>query len=428
MCIRYDMRTVFGSMCLTALLLICFFCTCLGISDKSPEMINILVLGVGSLYITLYLGRKCKSKLSFWILMSGYGIRLACLLVDLYGRDFITILHSGVDSEKFYRIACWYYQGDYSRFSTYYPYFLRCVFEIFGQNRFIVQYVNVFCWFLTAVLVIKICDLFEIPEKKRVFAYMVFAFWVNYIFLSSILMRESIMIFLDTCSFFYFIRWMWSGKKMDLCAAFLLVIPPVILHIASIALWAAYLFIMAVWYRKKQKIIIYLQKWMKPLILLLIGGMLFYCMGLKEFVLSYTGGFSLYEITHREWGTAGSQYLINMDCRYWGQFFPFTIIRMFYFIFSPLPMDMRGLGDLLAFLCDSLPIFLLTVRICWNIRKKIVKGYVVAGLLCCVLFVVIFAWGTGAAGTAMRHRTLMIGIWTMTYVLSIERKTEKRIG
>lgn len=426
--IRYNMHIVFDSTCLMALLLLCFFCTFLGISDRNPEIISILILGIGSLYITLYFGRKCKSDLLFWILMAGYGIRLACLLLDLHGRDFITILHSGADTEGFYKVASRYYQGDYDRFYTYYPYVLRWFFEIFGQNRFIVQYINVLCWFLTTVLVIKTCDLFEVPEKKRVIVYVIMAFWANYIFLSSILLRESIMIFLDTYSFYFFVRWMLLGKKTDLGLAFLLVIPPTILHTASIVLWVAYLFMMAVWDRKRQKIIINFRKCVKSLMLLLLGGIFVYYTGMDDFLLSYIRDFSLYAITHRGFEESGSQYLMDMDCQYWSQFLPFTIIRMFYFVFSPLPQDMRGMGDFMAFLCDSLPFFFITIRICWNMWKKNVKGYVAAGLLCCVLFVMIFAWGTAATGTALRHRTLMIGTWTMAYIFSVETKTERGNG
>ena len=241
----------------------CFICTQLGMSDKIPELMAGVVLCLGSGYIICVFRKACRSDQLFLILLAGYLLCVLCLFLDLYGRNFIPILHSGGDSEKFYKISIEYYQNNYRDYSTNYPYIIRWIYEIFGQNRLIAQYVNVFFWFLTVVVIVGICDSFGVGEKYRLIPYMIAAFWPNWIFLSSILLRESIQIFFDALSFSFFVSWMRSGKRGKLACAFLAVIPAMLLHMASVAVWAAYVVVLSVWDVKKQKMFFHLEKLLK---------------------------------------------------------------------------------------------------------------------------------------------------------------------
>lgn len=101
-----------------------------------------------------------------------------------------------------------------------------------------------------------------------------------------------------------------------------------------------------------------------------------------------------------------SDYLPGMDCQNWLQFVPYTLIRMFYFLFSPLPTDARRVGDIAAFLADGLPLFVMIVYTVSQLRRQDEsrKGYILVSLLGGFLFAFIFAWGVGNAGTALRHR------------------------
>ena len=266
------------------------------------------------------------------------------------------------------------------------------------------------------------CELFGIEEKNRLIPYMVLAFWPNWVFLSSILLRESIQIFFDALSFYYFVSWMRSGRINKLVLAFLAVWPALYLHMASLAVWAAYIVVLSVWDIKKQKMVFDFGKCWKLLFLGIIFVSICFITPLKGIVLSKLNTeFSFYGITHQRAPVANSDYLREMDCRYWYQFIPFTVIRMFYFVFSPLPPNIKRVVDGIAFLMDSLPIFILTGCILRNIRRDKGRGdYAVARLWVCLMLVGIFAWGTVNAGTALRHRTIMVGVWMMAYCLSME--------
>lgn len=397
--------------------------TYLGISDEIPTVTSCTLIAICSIYIMVSFKNECKSSSLFWILLLGYGARLLCMIIDLYGRNYMSILHSGADSEGFFSVSCQYYEGDYSVFYTSYPYVLRFIYGIFGKNRLIAQYINIFFWFLSVMLIIRVCDQFQVMKKDRYLPYAVMAFWPNNIFLSSILMRESMMIFFDTLSFYFFVCWMKKGNIRRLTMAFLAVLPALWLHIASVALWVAYVLMVSVWNVRRQKIVIPFQIIVK---LLLYSFILFlFCVvtGIWDNIMARVPMFSLYNITHGFFEVGGSDYLRGMDCRNWYEFILYTIIRMSYFVFSPMPWEIRRIYDLVAFVIDSVPIFLVTTIILYGVREKKqslkgCKGYIIAGLLCCLALVGIYAWGVGNAGTAMRHRTMLIGIWVMTYCIS----------
>lgn len=426
--IKTDILLNIAGMCIFGI--ICFTCTQLGMSDKIPEFMTILVLCPGSWYIIYFFRTKCRSDRLFGILLAGYLVRMVCLFLDLYGRRFVTILHSASDSEVFYSIAVEYYHNNYMNYSTRYPYVIQWVYDVFGQNRLIAQYVNIFFWFLTVLVVVRLCESSEVGERRRLIPYMVLAFWPNWVFLSGILLRESIQIFFDALSFYCFVGWMRTGKIRKTVAAFLLVLPALFLHMASVAVWAAYVVVLSVWSVRKQKMVFHFGKWLKLLFLCVLLVAICLATPLEGIVLSkLNNGFSFYGITHQIFGDGSSDYLREMDCRYWEQFIPYTVIRMFYFVFSPLPQDFRGVADAMAFLMDSLPIFILTGCMLRNMGwHKRQRGYVAAGLWVCIMLAGIFAWGTSNAGTAMRHRTVAVGVWVMAYCLSLGGKGAQWAG
>ena len=190
---------------------------------------------------------------------------------------------------------------------------------------------------------------------------------------------------------------------------------------ASIGIWAALALVVAVWDRQKQKFVISVKTGV-----ILIGFVAFICIlyltDLKKFFMEYFGGdFSIYSITHRFFYTEGSAYLTNMDYQHWYELIPFTLIRMFYFVCSPVITECRGLQDYFCILGDVLPTLFVMFNVCWNMRKKTVSRYMFVGILCYVITVGIFAWGTANAGTAMRHRGLLWGILIATYCIGFGR-------
>lgn len=147
---------------------------------------------------------------------------------------------------------------------------------------------------------------------------------------------------------------------------------------------------------------------------------------LRDILLLYfPSELSVQSITGKYFVPGGSDYLTGIEVTTWGGLLFWTPIRMLYFLLSPMPTDWRGIGDMAAFAIDSAPIIVFVAGILKGLKKNKNKSYVYAGLLCCLIITGIFAWGVTNAGTAMRHRALLIGVFAVTYCIS---KGEKAIS
>lgn len=359
---------------LTVLLMsaLLFFFTCLGVTDEVPEIVSLWVICLGSGLIWMVFRWKADGMQSA-IIYAGYLCRCFCMLIDLYGREYITILHSGGDSETFAQHASLLYKGEMMGWvSTKYPYVINGIYQVLGENRLCAQYINVIFWVLSAGLLMRICSRFQVRDNRRNLIYAIWSFLPTGILLSGILLRESAEMFFGMWSFERFLCWMGNGRRKYCIQAFLFAAPAIILHSASVALWITYVAVMMFWDADRQR-----YRWQIKTYLVLCGcvaGMLI----LRQtpvwtLLFSKLGSdFSLYGITHRVFYAGGSDYLTNMECQSWFQFVPDTLIRMFYFLFSPLPMDVRGIKDFAVFLVDGLP---LAVIICcafinaWRIKQ-----------------------------------------------------------
>jgi hypothetical protein len=94
-------------------------------------------------------------------------------------------------------------------------------------------------------------------------------------------------------------------------------------------------------------------------------------------------------------------------------------LKIFYFLFSPMPWDIRGLPDAIAFLFDSLfyivivpKIFKDLLNLGSNRKDKLIFRTL---LFSFILVTGVHAMGTIASGTAVRHRykglSLLIILW-----------------
>lgn len=122
-----------------------------------------------SILLIYIFAKKTNNKLMFGLLTMGYAARVGIMFIDIYGSSLFTILHSGDDTERFYIRSVEYYEGNYSHFTTYYPYIIKDIYEIFGKNRLIAQYVNILCWVGVVFVVLAACKLFHVKEKCVIF-------------------------------------------------------------------------------------------------------------------------------------------------------------------------------------------------------------------------------------------------------------------
>ena len=398
----------------------------LGIMDQYRDFANVILIGSISILLFVQFSQFLISTLERGIILAGYIIRILVAWIDIYAADYITVLHSGDDSIAFWNVSLEIKRtGDAFRASAY-SRLLSKFFGCYGENRFLAQYVNILCFLGVAIIVIAICKEVQIKKKYQVWILAFISFLPNYICLSSILLRESFMIFADTLAFLCFIQWMKKGAFSNFILAFLCVLPAVIMHSVSVGMWVAFFIIGMLWDYRKQKMKVSLKT---AIMLIAAAGVLtvFEAVpALRDILLLYfPSELSVQSITGKYFVPGGSDYLTGIEVTTWGGLLFWTPIRMLYFLLSPMPTDWRGIGDMAAFAIDSVPIIVFVAGILKGLKKNRNKSYVYAGLLCCLIITGIFAWGVTNAGTAMRHRALLIGVFAVTYCIS---KGEKAIS
>ena len=387
---------------------------------------NLVFVSASFALILISYMKNEENKWELIIFILAYLAHLLILFLDLYGRDYVTILHSGRDTETFFAISEQYFHGDFSETVTYYPYYLNAFYKIIGLNRFGAQYINVLGWCFSMILMEKSCKVLEIEGKLRVLALLLMAFAPNYMCITSVLLREGIIVAMNFLWFYCQIKWMKEGNLAYLAGCLIAPLISLGLHMSAIVFWGLTIIAAALYDPKKKEFRI--QK--KTVITLMVG-----IVGILVFLLipatrrlitrklpDFDEGFlnTINEmIAFASENNGGSSYLKDVYVTGYGDFILQTFVRMFYFYVSPLPMQWRGLSDAVAFVISSVPYLLSMVLslVTVFIKKKDPYRTLMWGSF--LLLSGICAWGVFNAGTAMRHRDKIIGIAILLLLCSI---------
>ena len=378
---------------------------------------NFVFVSVSFALVLMSYMNNQENKWELAVFVVAYLAHLLIILLDMYGREYVTILHSGRDTETFWNISNQYFRGDFSETVTNYPFYLNMFYQIIGLNRFGAQYINVLGWCLGMILMEKSCEILEIEGKLRFLALFLMAFAPNYMCITSVLLREGIIVAMNFLWFYCQIQWMKEGNQAYLAGCFIAPLISLGLHMSAIVFWGLTVIAVAVYDQKKKEFRI--QK--KTMITLAIGSV-----GILVFLLipttrrlitqklpDFDEGFlnTINEmIAYASENDGGSSYLKNVYVTGYGEFIWQTFVRMFYFYASPLPAHWRGLSDAAAFFISSAPYLVSIILSIVTVFIKRKNPY--RTLMWASFFMLsgICAWGVFNAGTAMRHRDKIIGI------------------
>lgn len=128
-------------------------------------------------------------------------------------------------------------------------------------------------------------------------------------------------------------------------------------------------------------------------------------------------------------GEAGSRYLARLKITSIPTFIFYSPIKWFFYMFSPLPTNWRGVTDIAVFLLDGCVHFVCLWKALRSIsylkignvngNLNMIIRIIQTGFWAVVLCGFVFGLGTSTAGTAIRHRAVMIGIESLIFGLSI---------
>ena len=423
-------------------LIIILFCSLLTSflfkSFINNELLSNILVAFNSLLIIFFIFPGTKNDKVKFLFFIFFLLRIFLLYLDYYGKELVNVFHSGGDTERFYQWGI-DISKDLSMINeisyTRYTDFLGILYWFIGDQRLFSQFINVILGMWSIFVFYKILDLFNINDSKKLFFLALYGFYPQNIIFSSILLREALMQFFFIYSIFYFSKWLMTNKKINIFTTVLFVLLCSLFHsgmIISLLIYGyMFLFLDVTTYKFKYSF--------KRLT------MFFLCCGLtftiiandssilnEKFSILQTdeNNLSLIEKYQSKSGIeeGGSTYLRNYEINSAVDLITLVPLKFIYFVFSPMPYDIRGLGDLTAILIDSSFYYFIIFKIIRS-RKLINNNFFrILPKIFFILFLVVslaFALGTENSGTAMRHRAKIFPALIMVVVLIESIKDHK---
>jgi 4-amino-4-deoxy-L-arabinose transferase-like glycosyltransferase len=341
--------------------------------------------------------------------------------------------HSGADSVVFEKTGFELANGNLD-ISTYswdnYPLFIYLVYSIIGREPFVIMGLNGVFSIFASYFLYKSIIILTSDAKKAFYGMFIFLLFPHAIIFSSVILRESLIVFFVTFSIFMFVKFTQLKKIKQFILAFALLFMASLLHAGVIFLSIVYLcyFLMQKSYSNKLDII------KKPVIFIILAIILIGVFAYDDlFLRKFTGFDSVETFVERvERGTdnpGGSAYLQGYDVNSLKDIFTYAPLKLVYFFFSPLPWDIRNMNDIIAIMLDVVIYYYLFMQLVLKMKKlkwkdpsnklfiSLLIGIFITGL--------VFALGTSNAGTALRHRYKILTLILLALYIPIKSKIKK---
>ena len=383
------------------------------------SIITILVMSIG-VFCYIYGKRGLEYRNLLFI---GFALRMFLLFADYY--HWFPILNSGADSEIFHRVAVNNATSMLKLSKGGYADFLTVVYRLTSCSRLIAQFINVLFGMGIILVIQQTVKMLSVDRRNELIVICVLIFLPNLNIFSAILLREAWVEYFVALSVLFFVRWFINGGALNIVLAIGAVLTACYMHAGVIGLLMGYI-VAFITYNPASKQITFSKSTIVSLIFL-VG----LSVGLSGYMGFFTAKFAAYDsiedivaVTNKV-GGGGADYLTWINSNSVAQSFMFAPLKMFYFLFSPLPTEWRGLTDIIGFLIDGL----IYMVLCYGIVKyradtllnKQLKKYLIISLL---VVVFIFAFGTKNAGTAFRHRAKIIPIIAVVFAISTIKTKE----
>lgn len=364
------------------------------------------------------------------ILLLAYYVRILTLIFDLYGRSIFVLPNSGADSEDYYQSA-FYISENLSRLGTQrlgiYADFKGILLNLIGPNRIFSQYFNVVLSISVMGILISIMQELKVSSNRIKKLLLVYALFPNNVIISSLFLRESIIIFLVAVSLYHFIKWFNKNRVLDSLLSVIYIFIGMAFHSGVVGVLAGYLIGFLFYQKNKGKFIITFKTIISFLALLILMLVSYNAFG--DYLFRKFGDISntknIYITANRVLESAGSLYLQNLEINGLLDMIIKGPIKAVYFLFSPMPLDWRGIFDIISFFLDS-SFYLFTLIYAMNGLKKNNRNKNLSIILIISILATSYIFGIGVsnAGTAIRHRQKIISLFII--LLSISGNTTEK--
>lgn len=400
--------------------------------NDTVSLIGMIIIS----FVGLHCATKAYNRNVVVILIIAYLARLGILFLDFSG---VPILHSGADSETFYRIALSNMQlpANNHYYLTNYTVYLTYLFKIIGPQRLFAQFINVILGMTTLVYTYKSMRLLEVGEKGIIVAMWILALMPNQVILSSILLRESIIISTFTISMFHLLKWVRKGGILSMVLSLFFIVLSSVMHSGMLGIALGYLIVFASYQRSSGKLKVG-KKILVAITFVLVFFVILINSGIATSYLNFllnpdkmSSSEALIDRVNIESSDAGSAYLIGSNTDSIPKLLLFVPLKILYFLFSPMPWNWRGMNDIISFVLDSAIILWMFWAIYYpgskkrtkaNPRSRSIVHIIMLGIW---LSIAMYSLGTSTAGTAMRHRANFIPAILVCTMMSHEYRYKK---
>lgn len=354
----------------------------------------------------------------FVIFLIGYIIRIMLMYFDIYFNDVFVLPHTG-DANSFYEAGKIYFNyGSIFLSDIYgglYSKFLGFIMLLTGENRLILQHLNIIFDIGSIIILIRCLQFLDIKNKIIKIITLIYTFMPMHMIIASVLMRESIIVYLISLSLINIINYYKNNKTKYLVEAFTFIILGSLFHSAVIFLGIGYLYIIL--FNKSN---INFKKTLNILILLFLLISIVYIN--RDIIFKKLLIDGEVNISYGNYKGADSIYLPQLKINNIREAIIYSPIRGLYFLISPTPFYWRGIVDVLSFMLDSsiYIIFIMeSIRVLKNREIVLNNKVIVLGLLLSIfVFTIIFGLGVNNSGTAIRHRNKIL-ILVLTFIACV---------
>ena len=396
-------------------------CLMARIVGANESLMGIFFVVSSSLVTFIYiLMSKDISKELKIIILAGFVVRIILVCMDVF---VARLPDAGTDDDGFYSTSLDIYNNNYSNAleitrGGIFPKLLALVYFLIGSSRFSAQYLNALLYVISSLVFIRSMINFGVTKKYLKVGTFIFCLMPNTILFNSILRRETIMELCLCSSIFFFSKWYIDKKLIFSLMTILFIALASLFHTAFIFGALIFVIYFALYNKQKGAVSFSINKFSKLLILLIcaiILGIGFLSLW-KNKLTSISDMGDIYSTTNRASGD--SVHLENYKVNNVGQLIAFTPLKLFYFLFSPVPWKFRNTMDIISFVLDVLVYVILIVSVLKLPKESSSRLLFVTF----VLMSVIFALGTFNSGTAIRHRFSLLPYLLSSYAIVETRK------
>lgn len=382
----------------------------------------VLILITINIINTIFILLRSKNEYKFHITIS-YILRCILMFFDYYGRDIFVLPHSGTDTENFYNTGLLYMNSDKiwseNLFGGVYSKLIGIILKSIGDCKLFIQYINIVLAIFTIFIFIRILENLNINSRLRNILILILCYFPNNMIISSLILRESWIIFLLTIGVYFYIIYIYNKKQINLFLSAIFIILSSLFHSGMILVLVAILIGELINSKGRYIIADILLFFFLLIILYKFRDAIFSkFITQKEIILSRDDYIE----------EAGSRYLSSIYINNISEVIKFGWLKAIYFIASPTILYWRGLTDIVSFFLDSLLYIIITVKIIFKkgeLPSKINTIYKTF-ILALIFTVFVFGIGTSTAGTAIRHRNKLLIIFLI--LLAIIENYKVNIG